>query len=113
VVELVRAGHPEASHRVREAGRVLGAALAAVVATVAPTALVVGGELAEASQPLLAGIRESVYQRASPLATGELRTVTSRLGARAGVIGATTLALEHVLQPSSVDALLARRGLAA
>ena len=113
VVELVRAGHPEASHRVREAGRVLGAALAAVVATVAPTALVVGGELAEASQPLLAGIRESVYQRASPLATGELRTVTSRLGARAGVIGATTLALEHVLQPSSVDALLARRGRAA
>ena len=39
--------------------------------------------------------------------------MTSRLGARAGVIGATTLALEHVLQPSSVDALLARRGLAA
>ena len=70
-------------------------------------------QLAEASQPLLAGIRESVYQRASPLATGELRTVTSRLGARAGVIGATTLALEHVLQPSNVDALLARRGIAA
>jgi predicted NBD/HSP70 family sugar kinase len=113
VVELVRAGHPEATHRVREAGRVLGAALAAVVATVAPTALVVGGELAEASEPLLAGIRESVYQRASPLATGELRTLTSRLGARAGVIGATTLALEHVLQPASVDALLARRGVAA
>jgi predicted NBD/HSP70 family sugar kinase len=113
VVELVEAGHPEATHRVREAGRVLGAALAAVVATVAPTALVIGGELAEAGQPLLAGIRESVYQRASPLATGELRTVTSRLGARAGVIGATTLALEHVLQPSSVDALLARRGVAA
>ncbi len=113
VVALVRAGHPEATHRVREAGRVLGAALAAVVATVAPTALVVGGELAEASEPLLAGIRESLYQRASPIATGELRTVTSLLGARAGVVGATTLALEHVLQPSSVDALLARRGIAA
>jgi predicted NBD/HSP70 family sugar kinase len=113
VVELVRTGDPEATHRVREAGRVLGAALAAVVATVAPTALVVGGELAEASEPLMAGIRESVYQRASPLATGELRTVTSRLGARAGVLGATTLALEHVLQPSSVDALLARRGVPA
>jgi predicted NBD/HSP70 family sugar kinase len=110
VVALVRAGHAGATHRVREAGRVLGAALAAVVAVVAPTALVIGGELAEASQPLLAGIRESVYQRSSPLATGELRTVTSRLGPRAGVVGATTLALEHVLQPASVDALLARRG---
>ena len=113
VVELVRSGHAEATHRVREAGRLLGAALAAVVAVVAPTALVVGGELAEASEPLLAGIRESVYRRSSPLATGELRIRTSRLGARAGVVGVTTLALEHVLRPASVDALLARRGIAA
>jgi hypothetical protein len=29
------------------------------------------------------------------------------------VVGATTLALEHVLEPTSVDALLARRGVAA
>jgi predicted NBD/HSP70 family sugar kinase len=113
VVALVREGHAEATHRVREAGRLLGAALAAVVAVVAPTALVVGGELAEASEPLLAGIRESVYQRSSPLATRELRILTSRLGPRAGVVGATTVALEHVLDPANVDALLERRGLAA
>jgi hypothetical protein len=29
------------------------------------------------------------------------------------VVGVTTLALEHVLRPASVDALLARRGIAA
>jgi predicted NBD/HSP70 family sugar kinase len=113
VVALVEAGHAEATHRVREAGRLLGAALAAVVAVVAPTVVVIGGELAEASEPLLAGIRESVYQRSSPRATQQLRILTSGLGARAGVVGATTLALEHVLQPASVDALLARRGVAA
>jgi predicted NBD/HSP70 family sugar kinase len=113
VVELVRAGDAIAMHHVREAGRLLGAALAAVVSVVAPTAIVVGGEIAEASEPLLAGIRESVYQRSSPLATRELRILTSRLGPRAGVVGATTLALEHVLEPANVDALLARRGLAA
>jgi predicted NBD/HSP70 family sugar kinase len=110
VVELVRAGDAVA---VREAGRVLGAALAAVVSVVAPTAIVVGGEMADASEPLLAGIRESVYQRASALATRELRILTSRLGPRAGVVGVTTVALEHVLEPANVDALLARRGLAA
>lgn len=113
VVELVRAGDAVAMHHVREAGRVLGAALAAVVSVVAPTVIVVGGDLADASEPLLAGIRESVYQRASALATRELRILTSRLGPRAGVVGATTLALEHVLEPANVDALLAARGLAA
>jgi hypothetical protein len=69
--------------------------------------------MAEAPGPLLAGIRESVYQRSSPLATRELRILTSRLGPRAGVVGATTLALEDILNPANVDALLARRGLAA
>jgi predicted NBD/HSP70 family sugar kinase len=113
VVALVGAGHVEATHRVREAGRLLGAALAAVVAVVAPTVVVIGGELAEASETLLAGIRESVYQRSSPRATEQLRILTSRLGPRAGVVGATTLALEHVLEPASVEALLARRGVAA
>ena len=113
VVELVKSGDAVAMHQVREAGRVLGAALAAVVSFVAPTAIVVGGEMADASEPLLAGIRESVYQRASALATRELRILTSRLGPRAGVVGATTLALEHVLEPANVDALLAARGLAA
>jgi predicted NBD/HSP70 family sugar kinase len=113
VVELVKAGDAVATHHVREAGRVLGAALAAVVSVVAPTAIVVGGSMADASEPLLAGIRESVYQRASALATRELRILTSRLGPRAGVVGVTTVALEHVLEPANVDALLARRGLAA
>ena len=113
VLELVRAGDAVAMHHVREAGRVLGAALAAVVSVVAPSVIVVGGKMAEASEPLLAGIRESVYQRASALATRELRILTSRLGPRAGVVGVTTLALEHVLEPANVDALLARRGLAA
>jgi predicted NBD/HSP70 family sugar kinase len=113
VVALVNAGHAGATHYVREAGRVLGAALAAVVSVVAPTAIIVGGEMAEASEPLLAGIRESVYRRSSPLATGELRILTSRLGARAGVVGAATLAIEGVLSPASIDALLARRQVAA
>ena len=113
VVGLVRSGDAVAMHHVREAGRVLGAALAAMVGVVAPSLIVVGGELAEASEPLLAGIRESVYRRASVLATRELRIVHSRLGSRAGVVGLTTLALEHVLEPANVEALVARRGVPA
>ena len=102
-----------AVHHVREAGRVLGAALAAVVCVVRPQRDRLGGEIAQVPWPLLAGIRESVYRRASSLATRELRILTSALGPRAGVVGVSTLALEHVLAPGNVDALLAppaRRG---
>jgi predicted NBD/HSP70 family sugar kinase len=113
IVALVKAGDGVAMHHVREAGRVLGAALAAVVSVVAPSVIVVGGSMADASEPLIAGIREGVYRQASALATRELRILTSRVGARAGVVGVTTLALEHVLEPANVDALLLRRGLAA
>ena len=45
VVALVRAGDPVATHHAREAGRVLGAALAAVVSVVAPSLIIVGGEM--------------------------------------------------------------------
>jgi predicted NBD/HSP70 family sugar kinase len=113
VVALVRAGDAGATHHVREAGRVLGVALAAVVSIVAPSVVVIGGDMAEAAEPLVAGIRESVYQCAAPRATREMRIVTSRLRARAGVEGAATLALDHLLAPPQLDALIARRRLAA
>jgi predicted NBD/HSP70 family sugar kinase len=113
VVELVKAGDAVATHHVRDAGRLLGAALAALVSVVAPSLVVVGGDLADASEPLLAGIRESVYERCSPRSTQELRILSSRLRERAGVVGAATLALEHMLAPAAVDARLARRGVAA
>lgn len=113
VAELIKARDAVAMHHAREAGRVLGAALAAVVSVVAPSLIVVGGEMADASEPVIAGLRESVYQQASTLATGELRILPSQLGQRAGVVGVATLALEHVLDPANVDVLLARRGIAA
>jgi predicted NBD/HSP70 family sugar kinase len=69
--------------------------------------IVIGGELAEADDPLLAGVREIVYQRAVPLGTRSLRIVPSTLRDRAGVIGAAIMAIEHALEPDSVDRMLA------
>ena len=109
VVELVRRAEPRAIARVRDAGRLLGEALASVVSVLAPTAIVIGGEMAEAREPLLAGIRETIYQRSLPLATRELQITTSRLGPRAGIVGAATMATEHALSPARVDAFLAAK----
>jgi predicted NBD/HSP70 family sugar kinase len=110
VVALVAQAEPRAIARVRDAGRLLGEALASVVSVLAPTAIVIGGEMAEAREPLLAGIRETIYQRSLPLATRELAITTSRLGRRAGIVGAATMATEHALSPRRVDELVARRG---
>ena len=87
VVELARAGEPAAIQLVRESGRLIGEVLAASVNFVNPSVIVVGGDIAQAQEQLLAGIREVVYQRSLPLATRHLRIVRSQLADRAGVIG--------------------------
>ena len=68
-----------------------------------PAVLVVGGDLADADEHLLSGVREVVYQRSIPLATRNLQIVRSATGHRAGVIGASVMVIEHVLSPAAVD----------
>jgi predicted NBD/HSP70 family sugar kinase len=103
VVRLVRDGNGDAIRMVREAGRALGEVMAACVNFFNPGVIVVGGDIGEVHEQLLAGLREVVFQRSLPLATRNLRVVTSQLGDRAGVIGAASLVIESVLSPASVD----------
>jgi len=103
VVRLVRGGDATAVQVVRQAGRDLGEVVATLVNLINPSAIVIGGSLADAGESLLAGIREVVYSRSLPLATEHLRVITSRAGERAGVIGAAALAIGHVLSPDAID----------
>jgi predicted NBD/HSP70 family sugar kinase len=103
VVRLVRSGHSGAIRMVRDAGRTLGEVLAGTVNFFNPAVIVIGGDIAEAHAQLLAGVREGVFSRSLPLATRDLRIVPSRLGDRAGIIGAATTVIEHVLSPDAVD----------
>jgi predicted NBD/HSP70 family sugar kinase len=103
VVRLVRAGDPLAIRMVREAGRTLGDVLASCVNFFNPAVIVIGGDIAEAHEQLLAGVREVTFRRSLPLATRDLRTVPSRLGDRAGVTGAAIMVIEHVLAPATID----------
>ncbi len=106
VVALVRAGDLTASSAVRQAGRDIGGVLAACVSLLNPSLIVVGGVVAESGEHLLAGIREVVYRRSLPLATQHLRIVTTRTKGRAGVLGASAMAADHVLSPAAIDASL-------
>ena len=103
VVRLVRAGEPHAVRLVREAGRSLGQVLAGSVNFFNPAVIVIGGDIGEAHEQLLAGVREVIFERSLPLATRDLRTEPSRLGDRAGVVGAAIMVIEHVLAPEVID----------
>jgi predicted NBD/HSP70 family sugar kinase len=106
VVRLVREGNPEAIRMVRESGRALGQVLAACVNFFNPRTIVVGGDLGEVHEQLLAGLREVIFQRSLPLATRDLRIERSRLGDGAGVAGAAIMVIEHVLAPEAIDRTL-------
>jgi predicted NBD/HSP70 family sugar kinase len=103
VVKLVRAGQPLAIAAVREAGRCVGEVLAECINFFNPGAIVIGGDISEAHQQLLAGVREVAFGRSLPMATRDLRMACSQLGDRAGVIGAAIMVVEHVLAPETVD----------
>jgi len=109
VVELVRAGDAEAVTLVREAGRRIGEVLAGAVNLLNPAVITVGGDLVGAYEPLVAGIRESVFKRAVATATQNLRVEPGALVGRSGVTGCAILALDRVLSPAAVDELLSEK----
>lgn len=106
MVGLVRAGNLAAGQAVRQAGRRIGLVLATCVSLLNPSVIVIGGVMAGAGENLLAGIREVVYQRSLPLATQHLRIVGTVTGPEAGVLGAATMAIEHMLSAEAVDLMV-------
>jgi predicted NBD/HSP70 family sugar kinase len=107
LVALALQGDSAARGLLRDSGRELGEVLAVAINLLNPAAVVIGGDMAAAFDFYVAGVRESVYRRAAPLATRDLRFLPATHGDRAGVVGCAALALDHVLSPVAVDARLA------
>ncbi|NED98023.1 ROK family transcriptional regulator [Phytoactinopolyspora alkaliphila] len=105
VVALARSGSLDALQLIRQAGRDIGDVLAAAVSLFNPSVIVVGGSLSQVGEHLIAGVREVVYRRSLPLATQHLRIVQSKMGDRAGVIGAAVMVIDHALSPDQINAL--------
>src|SRR3954452_19223300 len=108
VLELLQAGDVTAQRLLRRAGRILGHAVADAVNLFNPRSIVVGGQLARTDEQLLAGIRETVYQRSLPLATRNLQIVRSRLEPRAGLIGLSALLSDEIFSIERLDQLTDR-----
>lgn len=109
VVNRVLAGDAGAVRAVRNAGREIGGVLAGLVSMINPAVIVIGGQISDAGQYLLAGVQEAIYARSLPLGTRDLEVTRSKLGDRAGVTGAAIMTTENLLTVDAIDALLAAR----
>ncbi|HRA94847.1 MAG TPA: ROK family protein, partial [Aestuariivirga sp.] len=102
VIALVEMQKPEAIMLLRRAGQTIGEVASDVVSILNPSLIVVGGMLARGGDFLLSGIRELVYQRCLPLATGELKIILAEPKTDSALIGAAHLVLDDVFSPAKV-----------
>ena len=97
VAEMLRLAHDGdlgCRRVIADAGRVVGSAAAFVFNLLNPQRLVVGGDLAEAGDLLLDGVRELRAARGAPGRGRDARNVVAGvLGERAQVLGALALAV--------------------
>jgi len=105
VFDLVRANDLGAIRAVRQAGRDIGEVLATCISLVNPSIIVLGGSVSRVGEHLLAGVREVVYQRSTPLASQHLSIVQSQARENAAVLGASILALHYALSPEAIGAM--------
>ncbi|QXT63095.1 ROK family transcriptional regulator [Tessaracoccus palaemonis] len=106
VVESVRRGDLRAVRALRTAGRAIGDVLATCTALFNPAVVVLGGEIVAAGEPVLAGVRESVFARTLPLASRRLQITVAQAGSLGGVRGAAQLAIDGALSPGALEAIL-------
>lgn len=95
VIAAARRGHAGALRVVRQAGFILGLAVANIISLFDPEVVVLGGGVGASGDVLLIPLRTAALQWAQPLAAKDVRIVPSRLGGRAPLLGAARLAFEH------------------
>lgn len=106
VITLATDGNPAALRALQQAGHQIGSVLAALVNFFNPEIIAIAGVLSQ-SHHLIAAINERIRQQSLPLATTSLRIEPALAGADAAVTGAGILAIEHILDPLSINRLLA------
>ncbi|MBR7832698.1 ROK family transcriptional regulator [Actinospica durhamensis] len=88
------AASPAAARVLTDAGRTVGRVLADLVNCLNPAAVILGGELGAAGEPLVAGVRESIDRHAGQGGAGAVRVLGGRLGERAELLGAVAAAIQ-------------------
>ncbi|MGW1885637.1 ROK family transcriptional regulator [Streptomyces sp. NPDC001970] len=103
VVQLAREGDPGCRRVIADVGRHIGSGVANLCNLLNPSRVVLGGNLAEAGELVLAPIRESVSRYAIPSAARQLSVLPGALGGRAEVLGALALVLSEMGDSTLLD----------
>lgn len=96
MVQLAREGDPGCRRVISDVGRHIGSGVANLCNLLNPRRVVLGGDLADSGELVLAPIRESVSRYAIPSAARQLEVVPGALGGRAEVLGALALVLSEM-----------------
>lgn len=96
IARAAEAGDADARDIWTRAGRALGVAVAAVMTSVDPEVVLIGGGVGQAGPLLLEPLRDEAIARARMIAPAVTPIVPAALGEQAGIIGAAALALESV-----------------
>jgi predicted NBD/HSP70 family sugar kinase len=104
VVQLVRAGNPDAVRVFTAAGMALGDVLSTAVSLLNPDVVVIGGDVVHAHERFMLGVRDRLLARSQPLATARLTITPSALGDRAGIVGAAAMVAGVIFGSTAVDA---------
>lgn len=103
VVQRANQGDERCGDAVAEAGSVIGTAVAGLALAVNPQVVVIGGELAETGETLVAPLRAALQRYALPNRIAPLEVVRAGLGSRAEMVGALALAVQSTDVPLSVE----------
>ena len=95
IAELCRNGDTQILHLIKEASSYIGHAVADAVSLLNPSKVIVVGRLVDATDIVLATIKEVVYQRSGALATKNLEILPSKLGDDMALLGSAQLGLDR------------------
>jgi glucokinase len=90
--EMAKAGDPHVREAILRAARHLGIGVANTSGALHPDVVVLGGGVAEIGPLLLGAVRAEVRRRVGMFPPSTVRIVNSKLGPRAGLLGAIALA---------------------
>ncbi len=103
IVQRTNQGDERCGDAVAHAGALIGQVVAGLGLAVNPQMVVVGGELAETGESLVAPLRAAVARGTLPNSIAPLEVVRAGLGTRAEMLGALLLALQSTDVPLTVD----------
>ncbi|HEY1722994.1 MAG TPA: ROK family protein [Magnetospirillaceae bacterium] len=83
-------------------GRQIGAVLGELANALNPSLIILGGEIAETGDILLAAIRESIYRHSHPLVTRDLRVMRSQMSSSGGLVGAAWTVIDKLFKSEFV-----------